>query len=169
MNKVYRIQYVDAYYVYSKILPRTALKPHEARGFVIKNGIHTAIIFINEKDRPVQVGKTEIIEGLVIPTASIGPYKPKNNLDTEQNIASIHIKAQVSVEWLDVVRVVNMNRWTCSIMYTEGILERIQTDHIVLRDPETIRTHPNPVKNHPEKKPTFYIIPKSFIKKISAL
>ena len=34
-------------------------------------------------------------------------------------------------------------------MYTEGTLYQIEDDHIVLKDTETIRTHPMPVKNHP--------------------
>ena len=49
-------------------------------------------------------------------------------------------------------------------MYTEGVLLKETKDYVLLQDPETINF--NTVKNHPEKKPSLYAIPKGLIKKI---
>lgn len=65
--------------------------------------------------------------------------------------------------WDDIVFVQNDLRNECSRMYTEGVIFQNNSDHIVIKDPETIRTHPLPIKNHPKVKPVYYIIPKSII------
>ena len=76
----------------------------------------------------------------------------------------------VEVIWRDIVYVANLPRYDCSVMYSEGSLFRIEKDHIVLKDPETIRTYPSPTKNHPGSgRPTYLIIPISFITSIKLI
>lgn len=81
-------------------------------------------------------------------------------------LKGVKIDSRVAVTWCDISAVIDSLRYDCGIMYTEGTLYKIEKDHIVLRDTETIRVHPMPVKNHPAGKPLWYIIPISFIKDI---
>ena len=170
MKDFYIIQYVDAYYLYLGTLIPTRLKPHEACGYVINKGIQTVVVIVKLKGEILHVHtKKDILEGIVIPTSATAPYDSKKHSKLEKVITQIPIQSSVTVHWLDVVHVAGLPRYTCAEMYTEGILERVENDHVVLRDPETIRTYPGPIKNHPVEKPTFYIIPKSFITTIASI
>lgn len=170
-DQVYSIKYIDAYYVYLKNIKKTdytSFLPHEAYGYMERNGDNIIIIFIKKRGTSVKKlikEKGKIVKGLVIPdTSLITTSKNKKNNDVLKNVT---INSPVSVTWRDIVYVANMAVHDCSIMYTEGILIRIENDHIVLKTPETICVDPAPVKNHPMEKPNYYIIPTSFIKNIS--
>ncbi|MEX0909954.1 MAG: hypothetical protein WDZ75_01535 [Candidatus Paceibacterota bacterium] len=93
---------------------------------------------------------------------------PESALLSRQNeyleeLKSLKTSERVAVTWKDVVHVANMSRNSSSIMYSEGFLLKDGGDHIVLKDPETIKIHPTPVKNHPPFQPFYYVIPKSAI------
>ena len=167
MKNIFCIQYVDAYYVYSEKRDQTFLKPHRAYGYVVPDPVSTIILFTIEKDKKYKKGE-EIYEGLIIPTKALKPYQLKKFIALEKEIQNCR-GAHSAVIWLDVVHVGGLARSECAQMYTEGVLHRIEKDHIVIKNPETIRVYPAPVRNHPEKKPTFYIIPKSFIEKIEKI
>ena len=69
----------------------------------------------------------------------------------------------VSITWKDIVYIANIPIRECSIMYSEGIVVENGKNYIVLKNPETLRLSPGQIENHPKKKPTFYVIPKSLI------
>lgn len=170
MKKISNIKYVDAYYVYTKDIGITKLSLHEAHGYVERNGRNIIIIFIkkNGTNNGEAIKNNEnMIKGLVIPDAALLPAIDKYNGDTLNNAT---VGSSVKVEWRDIVYVANLPRYDCSIMYTEGTLFRIEKDHIVLKNPETIRIYPTPIKNHPEGNPaTYLIIPLSVIKDLTVI
>jgi len=158
MDKVYNIKYVDAYYTDKKNLGQTKLSLHEAWGYVKRNGNNIIITFIKKR---LSNGQEESALGLIIPdTALISKkYEVKNKIPT-----NLKIGESIAVTWRDIVIFDSGDlRNDCSIMYTEGILFRIEKNHIVLKNPETVRTYPTPIRNHPIEKPCYYIIPTSFI------
>ncbi|OGD68846.1 hypothetical protein A2996_02305 [Candidatus Campbellbacteria bacterium RIFCSPLOWO2_01_FULL_34_15] len=170
MNEIYNIKYVDAFYIDSsyginKKLGKTKLFTHEAYGYVQKNKDNIVITFIKEKTASLERinKKNDLVKGLIIPDTAILSESLKFKTDA---IEKISLRSYISVVWRDVVFVSNEPRYDCSLMYTEGFLFRVEKDHIVIKNPETIRTYPKPIKNHPSEKPLFYIIPKSFIKEI---
>ncbi len=158
MGKIYNIKYVDAYYLYSKEVDNTKLSLHEAFGYVKKNGNNIIITFIKKRDSDEE---KDTILGLAIPdTALIS----KENIVNKNIFVDFKIGMSVSVKWRDPVIFDKSNlRNDCPIMYTEGILFKIEKDYFVLKNPETIRIYPTPIKNHPVKKPNYYIIPTSLI------
>ena len=170
MDEIYSVKYVDAYYIYTKSIGKTKLSLHEAHGYMERNGDNIIIIFIKKRwanNRRVMNEKGNIVKGLVIPdtavVSTVGTYKN----DILKNVIT---GSPVTVTWRDVVYVANLPRYDCSTMCTDGILFKIEKDHIVLKDPETIRMYPMPVKNHPGGGlPTYLVIPISFIADIRAI
>ena len=170
MRNIYHIKYVDAFYVYVEKIKNTKPSIHEAYGYVLENGIHAVIVFVKEKPVLLRVdNKKSIAEGLVIPRAAALPYNPLKHKSLEKKFSKIKKGDRVTVTWNDISHIVNEPQYICAAMYTEGIVYSLKKDRIVLRDPETIRTYPLPIRNHPEKKPTFYVIPKSFVTNISSI
>ncbi|MBI2046212.1 MAG: hypothetical protein HYT28_02235 [Parcubacteria group bacterium] len=170
MEKIYNIRYIDAYYIYDKNIDETRLVPHNAYGYMERNGNNIIIIFIKKRrtdNKKIVSEKRNIIEGLVIPDAA--PLSIVNTHKT--NILRNVIEGSfVAITLRDVVHVTNIPRYDCSIMYTEGILFKIKKDHVVLKDPQTIRIYPTPIVNHPGGgKPTYLIVPISFITDIEVI
>ncbi len=183
MDRICNIKYVDAHYSYEpdpyvkeyyshkEDLGEQSTSLHflSAHGYAEKYNDNIIIAFIKKKGVPL--GETiesgeKIIRGLIIPDTAL-----VSNLHTYGRDVLKEIKTgiRVAVTWHDVVNVANQARYDCSVMYTEGTLYQIEDDHIVLKDTETIRTHPMPVKNHPAGKPLWYTIPISFIKDIEVI
>lgn len=164
MSKIYNIHYVDAYYSYDNEIGETKLSPHEAYGYVEKNNDNLVIIFIKkggaEKDQ-------NIIKGLIMPnTALISTLGSVGN----DILSNVEVGSRIKMEWRDIVYVANQPRRDCSMMYTEGVLVKIEKDHIVIKNPETIRAYPKPIKNHPGGGlPTYLVVPVSFITDISVI
>lgn len=158
MKNFSHIYYTDAYYILEepdRLI--TKLPKNEAFGYITKAKNNNIILhFIKRADG---IDSKKIIKGLVLPVNSINSENKKyiNELN------SLKIKQHVSITWNDVVFVENEVREECSIMYTEGILFKNELDHIVIKDPETVRTHPLPIRNHPKVKPLYYVIPKVLI------
>lgn len=164
MDKIYNIKYVDAYYLYVKNIGQTKLSLHEAYGYVKKNNNNIIIAFIKER---FAHKREEVALGLVIPDTALISTK---NVTNNKILANFKIGTFVTVTWRDIVIFDSSDlRDKCPIMYTEGILYKIKKDHIVLKNPETIRTYPNSIKNHPKKKPNYYIIPITFIDDIKTI
>lgn len=180
MDKIYHIKYVDGHYSYEPDLytkeyythkedlnvESTAVHFLRAYGYVEKHGDDIVVAHAKKKGITLKEiikegGKIGI--GLVIPDSSLLSKVCAQNHDV---LRGVKIGTRVAVTWRDVVAVANIARYDCAIMYTEGTLYKIEKDHIVLRDTETIRTHPMPVKNHPAGKPLWYTIPISFIKDV---
>lgn len=170
MEKIYSIKYVDAYYSYAKKISETKLSAHEAYGYVEKHADNFVIIFIKKRkisNKKTIEGNKNIVKGLVIPCTALVSSVDAYKTDILKNITA---GSSVAVTLRDVVYVANMPRYDCSIMYTEGVLFRIEKDHIVIKNPETIRVYPRPIKNHPEGKPaTFFVVPISFITDIAVI
>ncbi len=165
MSKIYNIHYVDAYYLYDDEIGETKLSPHEAYGYMEKNNDNLVIIFIKKvEDSQNQI----IVKGLVIPnTALISALGSATN---DILLRNIEVGSRIKIEWQDIVYVANILRRDCSVMYTEGVLVKIEKDHIVIKNPETIRTYPRPVQNHPGGGlPTYLVLPISFITDISEI
>lgn len=164
MSKIYNIKYTDAFYIKDKNIGQTKLHVYETYGYLEKYGKDIVICFIKKytgKRKKTKDNKENIIKGLIIPDVALLSFK--NNLKLKSKFSKIKIGSNLEITWRDVVYVANLPRYDCSIMYTEGILLKIEKDHIILKDPETICIHPMPIENHPQKKPYYYIIPKSFI------
>jgi len=170
MDKIYNIKYVDAYYSYEKNITQTKLSLFEAYGYVEKNADNLVIIFIKKlgiKNEKTIKENEDIIKGLVIPYTALVSAVRTFKTNILKNLAE---GSSVTVKWRDLVFVANLPRYDCSTMYTEGILFKIASDHIVLKNPKTIRIYPYPVKNHPESEiPSYLIIPISFITNITIL
>ncbi|VAW25290.1 hypothetical protein MNBD_BACTEROID04-1997 [hydrothermal vent metagenome] len=170
MDKIYNIKYVDAYYSYAKNINKTKLLLHEAYGYIEKNNNNIVIVFLKESGVGVETTikeKKNIIKGLIIPdTALVSVSSIRDNLDVLNDLIEGMF---LSVTWRDVVYVANRPRYDCSIMRTEGVLCKIESDHIVIKNPKTIRTYPLPRKNYPTKKPNYYIIPISFVSDVSII
>lgn len=81
--------------------------------------------------------------------------------------AKLKIGTRIGVYWQDVRVYHDGELYGTSQAYTEGILADLQTDHILIKDPETIITNDTGTKNHPESKPLYYLIPRSLVKDIS--
>jgi len=164
MKLVSNIHYTDAYYISEPVAtPVTNLPHHEAFGFV-KKGVDESIIisFIKKCDGGEDNAEHDpdhIVRGLIIPETAL---LSRQN-DYLEELKSLKTGEEAAVTWKDVVHVANMSRNSSSIMYTEGLFVDNHSDHIVLKDPETIKIHPTPVKNHPAIKPFYYVIPKSAI------
>lgn len=180
MDKIFNIKYIDAHYSYEPDLytkeyylrkedlkkQSTALHFFSTHGFVEKHNNNIVVAFVKENGVSIKetIEKGEkIIDGLVIPDTAL-----LSRVDASDSniLKGVKIGSRVAVTWRDIVRVVSQSRYDCSIMYTEGTLYKKESDHIVLKDTETIRTHPMPAKNHPAGKPLWYTIPISFIKDI---
>lgn len=183
MEKIYNIDYVDAHYSYEPDLYTKEYYTHKedlkvkstsvhffnAYGYVEKCGDDIVIAFIKKKGIPLRetiAGGKEIVDGLVIPESSL---VSKANLYDRNILKEVKTSSRVAVIWHDPTYIRRLSGYDCSVMYTEGTLYKIEKDHIVLKDTETIRTYPMPVKNHPAGKPMWYIIPTSFIKDIEVI
>lgn len=167
MKNIYHIQYIDAFCVYLKKIKNTKPSSHEAYGYVLKNKSDLVIFFIKEARASLVIDNTKRVpEGLIIPIGATIMYNPSKYKSLEKKFLKIQNGYHVAVTWKDVTHIVDEPQYSCPIMYTEGVLYDVKRDHIVLHNPETIRTYPLPIRNHPEKKPTFYVIPKSFIMSI---
>lgn len=183
MEKIYNIDYVDAYYSYEPDLYTKEYYTHKkdlkvkstsvhffnAYGYVEKCGSDIVVAFIKKKGVSLKetIDKRDsIVEGLIIPdVALLSKIRECNN----NIIKGVEIGSRVAVTWRDPTYIRRLSEYDCSVMYTEGTLYKIEKDHIVLKDTETIRTHPMPVKNHPAGKPMWYIIPISFIKDVEVI
>ena len=173
MKKIYSVKYIDAYYSYVKYLKnitQTKLLPFEAHGYVERNGNSIIIIFIKKRkisNKKTITKKENIVKGLVIPDTALVSIVDTYKTDILKNIT---MGLWVSVTWRDVVYVANTPTYDCHIMYTEGIVVKIGSDHIVLKDPETLCVYPSPVENHPGRGlPTYLVIPISFITDVTII
>lgn len=170
MDKICSIRYVDAYYSYEKSIGETKLSFFEAHGYVEKNENNIVVSFIKERGLPLSntiSDKKNIVKGLVIPDKAL--VSVVSNYHTNM-LSNINQGSAVEVTWRDIVYIANLPRYDCSIMYTEGIIFKIKKDHIVLKNPETIRTYPAPIKNHPGGgHPTYLVVPISFITDIKLI
>lgn len=180
MDKIYNIKYVDAHYSYEPDLytkeyyshkkdlrtDSTALFILDAYGFVERHGSDIVVAFIKKKGVPLKETiekKEKIAAGLIIPDVAL---LSKVRSFSHSVLKGVKVGSRIVVTWRDISVVLGSLRYDCAIMYTEGILHKIEKDHIVLKDTETIRVHPMPVKNHPAGKPLWYTIPISFIKDV---
>lgn len=170
MDKICNIKYVDAYYIYEKNIGETQLSLFDAHGYVEEVANNIVIIFIKKRGtvNSKTIGnKKAIIKGLVIPDTALVSAVDNYSTNILKNLKE---DSMVEIIWRDIVYIANLPRYDCSVMYTEGSLFRIEKDHIVLKDPETIRTYPSPIKNHPGGGlPTYLIIPISFITSIGLI
>jgi hypothetical protein len=157
MNQFSKIEYTDAYYILEEPdILQTKLPKNEAFGYVEKNENNIVVHFIIKKDSKAS-SNIKIVMGLVLPISSIYTQKYLKELD------DIKENSSVALTWKDVVFLQNDEIRGVSTMYTEGIVIQNNSDHLVIKNPETLRIKPEPVKNHPQVKPLYYVIPKSFI------
>lgn len=157
MNQFSKIQYTDAYYILEEPdMLQTKLPKNEAFGYVEKNENTIVVHFIIKKDSKT-LSNSKIVMGLVLPISSIDTQNYLKELD------DIKENSSVALTWEDAVFLQNDEIRGVSTMYTEGIVVQNNSDHLVIKNPETLRIKPEPVKNHPQVRPVYYVIPKSFI------
>lgn len=180
MDKIYNIKYVDAWSSYEPDLytdkyyddksdlrtKSTSVYFFNTYGFMERHGNDIVIAFIKKNGIPLKETiekKEKIVDGLVIPSGAL----LSNATPLDHNVLNgLKIDSRVAITWSDPTYIKRLSEYECSVLYTEGTLYKIEKDHIVLRDTETIRVHPMPVKNHPAGRPLWYVIPISFIKDI---
>lgn len=159
MTKIYNIKYIEPYYTLLKKMPRVKMTIHECFGYCAKYKDCLIVTFVKYMKSKK---KKEILEGLLIPECSLITQSPKIKVIEKVN-------SKISIRWNDVVYIKNSERKYYSKMYTEGILIQKNKKTIVVKNPETIRIEPKPIQNHPNKKPTYYIIPIQVIEEISLI
>ncbi len=171
-EKIYKIRYVDAYYLYKEECsrdfflyigdrPETKLSPHEAYGYIRYYKDSIILDFIKKTDEK----DLKMVKGLILPNNSLLSKSKILN----KSFPNISLKKKVHLQWDDLCFAENISIRESSIMETVGILVAIESDHIVIGDPDTKRIYPLPEKSHPNKKPSYYIIPISFIKNIKQI
>lgn len=75
---------------------------------------------------------------------------------------------KVKIIWLDILKYGPDTKDLCPVMMiTKGFIEKQDEEKIIISKPVTINMRTN--KKHPEKKPTFYFIPKGLIQEITDL
>lgn len=183
MDKIFNIKYVDAHYSYEPDLHTKEYYSHkkdlkrestsvfllDAYGFVERYHNDIVVAFIKKRGVPLKETiekKEKIAAGLIIPDGALLSVASSPNHEV---LKGVKIGSRLAVTWRDISVALGGLQYDCSIMYTEGTLHKIEKDHIVLKDTETIRTHPLPVVNHPAGKPMWYTIPISFIKDIELI
>ena len=70
-------------------------------------------------------------------------------------------KRQVGIHWRDLHAYSDNERCEPTQAYTEGALVRSRANYVLIQNPETIVL--NPLRNHPQKRPNFYYIPRALI------
>lgn len=75
-------------------------------------------------------------------------------------------KVVIGVYWDDVRVYYDDGIYDSTFAYTEGILTEENKEYLLIKNPETVIVDDTKTRNHPEKKPKFYYIPKSLITKI---
>lgn len=75
-------------------------------------------------------------------------------------------KTIIGVYWDDIRVYHDGGVYDSTFAYTEGFLAEENKDYFLIRNPETVIVNDEKTRNHPEKKPKFYYIPKSLITKI---
>lgn len=155
MPKIYSIKYFDSAFSYEKEMSKNSkLKVHECFGYVKEEKTHLQVSFIQCS---IDSKKCNT-EGLLI---------PKNALTSKKvTLKKIPPGSKISVTWEDIVHFKNTLPEKCSTMYTEGILIEQNKNYLTIKDPETIRINPKPIRNHPEQKPALYKIHASIITNI---
>lgn len=72
----------------------------------------------------------------------------------------------VGVYWDDIRVYYDSKIYNSTFAYTEGVLAKETKSYILIKNPETVIVNDGETRNHPEKKPAFYYIPKSLITEI---
>lgn len=158
MTKIHNIKYYDSAYSYAEKLPsKIELKIHECIGYVKKKKDYIHVSFVIEKNKTDQKG----VMGLIIPNNAL--------ISSKSKIRKIIKGAKVAITWADIVYFKNTEQKEYSTMCTKGEFVRQGKNFIIIKNPETIRINPKPIKNHPVDKPKFYCIHSSVITKISEI
>ena len=165
MKKISNIHYTDAYYILENGDDFVVKLPHNEAYGRIENGKNGSfVIHFIDKVENLAFSKNKrsslIVKGLVLPNAAV---LSKSKGGFIEGLESLVYGQKISLTWSDVVYAENETRNECSKMYTEGTVFRNNQDNIVILNPETIRIHPQPIKNHPSIKPAYYVIPKAFV------
>ena len=90
----------------------------------------------------------------------------KYNQDKKLDFSKLKVGESIRIKWVDVTNLAVWSEPVCSQMYTEGILLQNDISFLIIQNPETIRLSPRPIKNHPEQRPTYYVIPKCMVMSI---
>lgn len=164
MTTFSRIHYTDAYYVLEdqKDLV-TKLPKNEAFGYITKETSNCIVVHFIKKVE--DTNPLKITKGLILPIGSIS----RQTTASIKELDTIKPEQYISITWNDIVFVSNDTKNECSIMYTEGIVFKNNIDHIVIKNPETLRIYPTPIQNHPKVRPLYYIIPKPMITKFEII
>lgn len=156
------LKYLDPYYGYDEISEDSKFAVHEACGYITLLDKVAIVEFLKEIDST----DTHIVRGLIIPRGALleEALHPKMDLNLEYSL-----NKDISLEWLDVALVSETQRKEPSIMKTSGRVMRLDSNYLVIKNPNTVRTYPLPKRKHPEDTPAFIVIPYSLISKVSVV
>jgi hypothetical protein len=170
MRTVTKVQYVDAKYITTPdITSDTTLTLHEAYGYVSRYHNSLLVTFIEEVPpasysarlyRTVCFWKRAlVIKGLILPE---GALVSRSRVVETGVYTAVAIGSPVTVHWYDVVYLANVPVRDSHTMRTQGVLERVESDRIIVRNPTTVRIQPRPHRPHAQGA-TYLIIPIAFI------
>jgi hypothetical protein len=152
-----KVEYVDAFYISDASLEKVDLYPHISYGKITEDVAGNIVVSFIED---VESGTS--VRGLLLPKGAL-LTEYKNN---EQVMSGVSIGDALTVYWDDIVYFEKSVPEKITKMYTEGEVVQITSTYLLLKDPVTLRLHPQPVKNHPGYTPFYYVIPLSFITKV---
>jgi len=153
MNKFVAIRYIDALYYTETVLDYTVFPVHITVGNLIDLTQDILISFTERNGEPC--------EGLRIPKKALVLNEKKE--DTLSDL-SFRVGLDIGLYWKDVVHFTDCQiPEACTPMYSEGLLLEVTSDAYIIKDPNTIKIGKK-IANHPlDGKPTFIVIPKSFV------
>jgi hypothetical protein len=75
------------------------------------------------------------------------------------------MKKKIKITWLDILKYgPDTKSLIPTVMVTEGYLEKEDDEKVIISQSTTFNSRTN--KNHPEKTPSFYFIPRGLIQEI---
>jgi hypothetical protein len=159
MNKIFAVRYIDALYFKKNELEKFSnFIVHVAVGWLSVFDKHIVVCF-SKKNKTAE-------RGLLIPKQAIifeKKQEVKDVFDYKLLIAGLVI----GIYWIDIVYFNNGNvPKSPTEMYSEGEFFSITDGSIIIKKPETLALNKKDIINHPNIKPAFCVIPKSFIKSI---
>lgn len=153
MNPISAIRYTDAIYFTQKEIKYVRSKTYVAIGRLLVSKDFITISFTDKNNHALR--------GLLVPNEALILGIP---LKFKRHDFSCKVGDEIGIFWKDIVYFENGKiPKNPTKTYTEGKFYSQDSDVVVIKDPETTSLTSRGTRNHPERKPSFYIIPKRLI------
>lgn len=161
-KKIVALEYIDASFFYKKPRIWPGLIKHTVLGKVIHLTEDAVVIEFTKKNNTSE-------RGVLIPLNAIVTSNKTNKINKKTENPLLENGLIIGVTWRDIVYFDNGNiPKKPTEIYSEGILIYKNDKYIVLRNTGTIAISKKDIKEFPnaQKKPTYFVIPISFISNI---